>query len=205
MKLITGPASTFGRKVRVVAIEIGIESRIQIELFPPDQITARAAPHNPLGKVPVLFPDEGDPLYDSPVICEYLDSLNGGSKLFPTQGEARWNALRLQALGDGIGEAVGALGAEKSRSAPVQHAPAIDAQSARIERALDYLETRIGELSGPLSIGQVAVACGLGYIDFREPALGWRTSRPQLADWFESFSRRDSMQRTFYRRPASAQ
>lgn len=203
MKLITGPASPFGRKVRVVAIELGLDARIEIELFPPDQIAARSAPHNPLSKMPALIRDEGGPLFDSPVICEYLDSLHGGTKLFPAQGEAKWNALRLQALGDGIGEAVGALGAEKSRPAPAQHALTIESQSARIAHALDYLEARIDELSGQLNIGQIAVACGLGYVDFLVPALGWQNSRPQLADWFQTFSRRDSMQRTLFRRPAT--
>ena len=201
MKLISGPASPFGRKARVMVMETELESKVEVLLIPPGQIAVQSMPHNPLGKVPVLIRDDGTPLYDSPVICEYLDSLHASAKFFPPGGEARWITLRLQALGDGIAETVGAIGAEMSRPEPSRNTPAIAAHTARFARALDYVDNHLEEISGPPDVGALAIACGLGYADFRDIRPDWRRQRPHLAKWFEKFSQRDSMQRTLYRRP----
>jgi len=204
MKVITAPASPFGRKVRVAIIELALEDKVEVEIFPVQELPTRAAPVNPLGKIPVLIRDDGSTLYDSAVICEYLDALAGGAKLFPASGEARWAALRLQALGGGIGEAATLIGGERNRPEPIRFAPFVQSQSAKIARAADALEKIADAFGSTVQIGQIAVACGLGYADFRIPDLDWRGGHPNLTRWFEGFAQRPSMARTAFRPPQQA-
>jgi glutathione S-transferase len=204
MKLRYSPTSPFVRKVMVVALETGLSERI--ERIPtqvaPTQPNEEVARENPLVKLPLLITDEGFVLYDSPVICEYLDTLHDGHKIFPATGKARWIALRQQALGDGILEAAILGRYESVRPAEYQWPEWIEAQMRKVRGALAALELEVqsGELTdgadGALAIGPIAVGCALGYLDFRYPNEGWRNRHRQLVRWFDAFSDRKSMQLT---------
>ncbi|MCH8237062.1 MAG: glutathione S-transferase N-terminal domain-containing protein [Proteobacteria bacterium] len=201
MKLRYSPLSPFVRKVTVMLIETGLEDkveRIPTDVWDPETDIAK---DNPLGKIPTLITDDGKALYDSPVICEYLDGLHDGDKLFPASGQARWQALGLQALGDGMSEAGVLRLLETRRPEEVRYEKWMARQTATVFRAMDALESEVDGLEGPLSIGQVAVGCSVGWLDFRFPDLGWRQDRPGLAEWFEGFSERPSMTATVPKEP----
>lgn len=201
MKLRYSPLSPFVRKVTVTLIETGLEDkveRIPTDVWDPETDIAK---DNPLGKIPALITDDGKVLYDSPVICEYLDGLHDGDKLFPASGQTRWQALRLQALGDGMSEAGVLRLLETRRPEEMQYEKWMARQTATVLRAMDALESETDGLEGPLTIGQVAVGCSLGWLDFRFPDLGWRQDHPGLAEWFESFSERPSMTATGPKEP----
>ena len=196
MKLRYSPLSPFVRKVTVTLIETGLEDKVErilTDVWNPDTDIAK---DNPLGKIPALVLEDGGVLYDSPVICEYLDGLHDGGKLFPASGEDRWRALRLQALGDGMSEAGITRLLESRRPEEFQYDKWMNRQTAKLFRAMDVLEAGLDELGPEFGIGQIAVACPLGWFDFRFPDLGWRRDRPGLADWFEAVSERPSMMQT---------
>ncbi len=198
MKLYHNPASPFVRKVRVVAAECGIADQVQLEelaltpISTPDALQAG----NPLGKIPALVLDSGQCLYDSRVICEYLDTeFDGG--LFPATGVDRWNALRLQATADGFCDAAVLVRYEGFvRPEDKQWSDWIDAQLQKCRRALDVLEKESSSFGGSCHIGTLSVAIALGYFDFRNPDEQWRTRAPALAAWYEEFSKRPSLQQT---------
>jgi glutathione S-transferase len=199
MKLRYSANSPYVRKVSVVALETGLDKRI--ERIPaqvsPVTVNEAVARENPLTKVPSLTTDDGMVLYDSPVICEYLDSLHSGAKLFPAVGAARWTALRQQALGDGILDAAllaryeGALRPENLRWAEWS-----EGQMRKVRQGLAALDAEVAQLSGPLTIGQITAGCALGYLDFRFPDEGWHDRHVKLAAWYQGFSKRASMQAT---------
>jgi glutathione S-transferase len=199
MKLRYHPASPYVRKCLVLAHEAGIANRLEIVPTVTSDPTNGLADDNPLGKIPALIPDNGEILFDSPVVCEYLDSLHGGAKLFPAPGPARWTALRRQALADGLLDAALLRRYESMRPAGEQ-SPTWDAkQKAIIGRALDGLEAetdRLGDPAGPVDIGLITIGCALGYLDFRFAKDEWRKGRPKLARWFEGFARRPAMAAT---------
>ena len=198
MKLYYSSASPYVRKVLVCAHECGLSD--QIELVPtkvvpsePNRDYARVAP---LMKVPSLERDDGSVLFDSAVICEYLDSKSKGPRLFPAPGDARWQALRLHALADGILDAAVLCRYENVvRPAELRWKAWIDGQLLKVDQALDFLEHNAGELEG-LHIGAVGVGCALGYLDFRYADRNWRGGRPKLAAWWETASRRPSFEKT---------
>jgi glutathione S-transferase len=180
----------------MVMIECGLERSIETvatNAWAPDTDLPK---DNPLGKVPALLLDDGQTLYDSPVIAEYLDTLHDGPRLFPPIGPARWAALRLQALADGICDAAILRLKESQRPEDERSADWMERQRAAMERALDALEAQASTLDGPLSIGTIALLAALGYLDLRFAADDWRGSRPGLAAWFERESGRDSFRRT---------
>jgi glutathione S-transferase len=148
-------------------------------------------------KVPTLVLDDGSALFDSPVICEYLDSLHAGRKLFPPPGNARWSALRLQAVGDGILDA-GILTRYETilRPKDLQWADWIGGQREKWHAGLDLLERDAAALAGEPTIGSITAGCALGWLDFRYGDDDWRASRPALARWYEGFSARESMRAT---------
>jgi len=202
MRLRYSPTSPFVRKVMVVAYETGLAERI--ERIPtsvaPTKPNDEVARENPLVKVPALTTDDGIVLYDSPVICEYLDTL-AGAKLFPASGKPRWIALRQQALGDGILEAAILGRYETVRPKEFMWQDWIDAQLRKVRGALAALdgEAEGGELGNGadgVTIGQITVGCALGYLDFRYQNEGWRTRSRRLAAWYERFAERKSMQLT---------
>jgi glutathione S-transferase len=153
---------------------------------------------NPLGKIPCLVLEDGAALYDSRVICEYLDQLHEAPRLFPEQAADRWDALRLQALGDGIMDAALLARYETFlRPEALRWSAWVDGQLDKVRRALDRIDTvDASGFGGRVDIGTIAIACALGYLDYRFTTLGWRGTRPGLAEWFETFAKRPSMQST---------
>jgi glutathione S-transferase len=196
MKLRYSGASPFVRKVMVVAHEHGLADRIERLPADPWDPKTDLISQNPLSKVPALILDDGMVLFDSPVICEYVDAQGGGPTLYPPPGPARWRALRQQALADGILDAGITTRRERMRPDGERSAGAIDRQMNVLKRGLATLENWAGEIEGPLTIGQVTVGCCLGWIDFRDMAPGWRDGAPKLARWFEGFGKRPSMAAT---------
>ncbi len=193
MKLRYSPTSPFVRKVMVFAHETGLADRIEI-----DPVISRGpgtgpTDDNPLGKIPALITDGGEALYDSRVICEYLDGLHDGLKLFPQAGGERFQALRLQALADGIMDAVVLRIYENLRPESLRSTDWDTIQKAKLESGLDALEEQVDSFGEPLTIGLLAVGCVLGYLDFRFDDDSWRTARPALADWYEAVADRPSM------------
>jgi glutathione S-transferase len=200
MKLHCTITSPYARKVWVVAHETGLADRIErIPTNPHRDEYLRQ--DNPLCRVPTLLMDDGEALFDSPVICEYLDSLHDGHKLFPASGAARWRALRLQALGDGLLDANLARRMESLRPAERQFQPWTDRQLLALGAAYVWLASRIEQLrdvQDGMTIGHVAVACALGYTEVRFPDDDWRQRYPQLADWYSTMEERPSMVATRY-------
>jgi glutathione S-transferase len=197
MKLRYSPASPYVRKVMIVALEGGLAERI--EKLPTSVVPVNAndalQAENPLVKLPSLTTDAGETLYDSPVICEYLDSLHKKPQMFPDPGPARWTALRRQALGDGILDAAILTRYETTvRPKELQWTEWVDGQMRKVRGALDALENeRFGDA---FDIGTLTIGCALGYLDFRFPSEDWRKARPKLAAWFAQISRRPSMKAT---------
>lgn len=195
MHLYHSPTSPYVRKVMVLLHETGLLSRVTLVTGSGSPIDPGTAPleANPLGKVPALERPDGPALYDSRVICRYLDDLAGSN--FYGSGPALWDVLTIEATADGILDAA-LLMVYEWRLRPEQHRfdPWVEGQWAKVDRALDTLETRwMAELEGPLDMGQIAVACALGYVDFRHDARGWRDTRPRLAAWYADFAKRPSM------------
>jgi glutathione S-transferase len=143
---------------------------------------------NPLGKIPILITDEGLELYDSPVICEYLDAIAGGGRLYP-EGEARWPAIRLQALADGLMDAALLQVYEiRYREGIEPYGPWMELQQGKVDRAMTWLETNTPETGAHPTIGDVTLACALGYLDFRFDGK-WRQDHPNLVAWLEAFAK----------------
>ncbi len=202
MKLRYSPNSPYVRKVTVSARELGLQWRIKlVETDPWDPRTDLDA-YNPLGKVPALILDDGTTLYDSRLICEYLDSRVKTPVLFPTSDPERWQALRRQALADGILDAAVLSFIETVRRPAGQRwSYWMEMQTVAIERALDALEAEAEGFGKEICIGRIAVGCALGYLDFRFAADNWRMGRPALEAWYEAFARRPSMEESVPRDP----
>jgi len=199
IKLYYAPLSPFARKARVIALETGLDrdiEAIQVTVSPVNP-NADLARDNPLIKVPTLVTAEGSALFDSRVICEYLDTLHSGRKFFPAAGEARWQALRQQALCDGIMDAAVLCRYEAAiRPQQYQWSEWRSGQLGKITRGLTVLEHEGAALEGELTIGSVTAVCALAYLDFRLPEIKWRNAAPGLAAWFEKMSKRPSFEAT---------
>lgn len=196
MKLRYSPTSPFVRKVRVAAIETGLDEAIErVPSDPYKREDVEGSP-NPLGKVPCLETDDGLVLYDSPVIVEYLDGLHAGARLIPESGRARWDALRRQALGDGMLEATTLCLIESLRKPERQSKGWIAHNRAAVRRAIDALEAEADSLDGPADVGRLSVAVALDFVDLRFPEDDWRAGHPKLAAWFHAFRERPSMRET---------
>lgn len=199
MQLIYAPASPFARKVRMLASETGLLSRLELieTTVVPVTLNQQVNAQNPLGKIPVLMLESGEALFDSRVICEYLDSLHDQPKLFPAEPATRWQALRLAALADGLMEAAVLTRYERAvRPAEWQWDDWIDGQLGKVRRASSVMNADSESLQGALNIGQIGVACALGYLDFRFSELNWRTEFPALVAFQDRVSQRESMQLT---------
>ena len=193
MKLRYSTTSPYVRKVTVLALETGLDSRIvRVPTVTADP-ASDLSKDNPLGKIPALVTDEGEAIYDSPVICEYLDTLHDGVKFFPAHGPERWLALRQQALADGILDAAIARLTETRRPEELRSADWIAKQKRVIGRGLDALAADGAGLEGPLTIGRLTAAIALGYLDFRFGADNWRDGRAGLAAWYAKIAARPSM------------
>ena len=197
MKLHWSPRSPFVRKVMIVCHEIGLVDRLSLarSVVAMKTVNKDLLSDNPLSKIPTLVLDDGTPLYDSVVICEYLDSLHQGPRLFPTEPEAKWTALRRHALGDGLLDLLILWRNERERDHPAD--AFLEAFRAKFDATLDGLEQDAERLAEtPFGIGHVAIGCGLSYIDFRFPDLDWRRGRPRIAAWHANFSKRPSVRAT---------
>jgi glutathione S-transferase len=197
MKLHFTTASPFVRKVMITAIELGVEDRIDLipaahPTVPTEQNTEIAA-DNPLVKVPTLILPDGEALWDSSVICEYLNSLADNRSIIPVDGPARWRALRLAALADGILEAGIAVRYERLRPPHLQWEKWIDGQLLKIRGALDFLEKDLSLLTGEFEIGQIAVAAALPWLEFRGIYPGLPESHSRLFGWLAGVQCRPSM------------
>jgi glutathione S-transferase len=191
--------SPYARKVLVCAHELGLTERLDVvhhETSPTNRNDAVFAA-NPLGKVPVLLTPDAGALFDSVVICDYLDRLGGAGSLIPRDGPARYETLRLQALAQGLCDAGIALRWETVRRPQVlRYPPLAEGQATKLLEAYDHLETR-APFTGPISIGQIALATALAWLEFRDMP-DFRERAPRLAAWHDGFCQRPSMQATPY-------
>jgi glutathione S-transferase len=190
LTLRSSPASPFVRKVRIAASVLGLDRDIAIEpadtMNPSDTVRQQ----NPLGKIPALLLEDGTVLFDSRVILDYLDHRAGGGRIVPTDARARFSALRLQALADGLMDASVLLVYEgRWRPAERHERKWVDHQADKVARALAALEASPPALTAPPDVGQIALACALGYRDFRFEGK-WRADHPRLVDWLEGFAAR---------------
>ena len=181
MKLTMSAASPYVRKCRAIAIKRGVADRI--EMWTVATSSPELAALNPLSKIPTFVTDDGQVLYDSPVVCEYIDSLGDAPPCIPPSGPARWRALTLAALGDGILDATQPRRREVALPQDDGRKEYIANQQGKVARALDALEKEtLGDLE---TIGDITVACALGYLDFRYPHEPWRPGHPKLAAWYD--------------------
>jgi glutathione S-transferase len=193
MKLRYSNTSPYVRKVMVTAIECGLDSQIDRIVTNPWSPDTDLPGDNPLSKIPALITEGGEHLYGSVVICEYLDSLHDGTKLFPPAGGARWTALRRHSLGDGILDAAVFLRIETvMRPAELRWTDWADRQRRAINRSLDVLENEAENLFSRFSIGEITILSALGYLDFRQGVPDWRSRRPRLSQWFAEQEQRPS-------------
>jgi glutathione S-transferase len=195
MKIFFSSSSPFVRKCMVVAAEVGLAD--QIELLPssahPVNRDQTIVTTNPLGQVPTFFTEDGQALYDSRVICEYLDH-RGNGQIFPSDPARRWQALTEQSLADGILDAALLARYEKTvRPAERQWDDWVAGQMEKIESGLSYFEKNIDTTAQIVDISTISLACALGYLDFRYPNYDWRAKHPSLKDWYASFSQRPSV------------
>ena len=196
MKLHWSPKSPYVRKVMICARELGLVERLELvrsvaAMLKPN---ARLMQDNPLSKIPALVLDDGFTLFDSVVICEYLNDLGQGT-LFPLQSTEKWQSLRWHALGDGLLDALILWRNEREREVPLE--ALIDAFELKTQACLKQLDDEAQALNEvPFSIGHVAVGCALGYLDYRFDALNWRGVAPRLAEWYEEARARPSFEST---------
>ncbi|TXL74266.1 glutathione S-transferase [Vineibacter terrae] len=199
MKLLYQTHSPYARKVLVLAHEAGIADRLQVVHHETSPTRRNETVHaaNPLGKVPVLICDDGLALFDSTVICEYLDSLHDGPRLIPAEGRARFLALRLQAIAHGILDAgIAVRWDAERRPVALRWQSMAQAQTGKLLAAYAFLEREV-DLGGPVDLGQIALATALTWIDFRDlPAPD--QEHPRLRAWCDGFARRPSMTATAY-------
>ncbi len=199
MKLYYTPTSPFVRKVLVAAHEIGLADRIEtVFLRPtPTKTDPKLSADNPLSKIPALILDDGTALYDSFVICDYLDSLHAGRKLVPERGEGRFRVLRQHALASGILEAAVLVFYERTlRPKEHQWEPWLEGQTQKARQGLDALEQEAKRFPETVDLAQIGAAVALGWLEFRDVFGDLRAGRPDLFAWYERFRARPSMKAT---------
>ncbi len=196
MQLHWSPKSPYVRKVMIAAGELNLLPALALlrSVAAMRQPNQRLMQHNPLSKIPTLVLDNGFTLFDSVVICDYLNDLADGP-LFPRQGQPKWQALRWHALGDGMLDAAILWRNEREKQAAL---PALlDAFELKMRAALKQLDGETQALAeAPFSIGHIGIGCALGYLDYRFQALAWRGVAPGLAQWFEELAARPSFKST---------
>lgn len=189
MKLYYSLTSPYARKVRVAIIECGLQGRVEMILASPLEPGSDKVIPNPLGKIPALLLDDGRALYDSPVICQYLLAESG-------RPAPDWDALRRQALGDGVLDAAFNAVMERRRPAGQQSPEWLARWEAAIDRSLAAMEREMAGLPAEFGVAAITWACVLGYLDFRMEGLHWRAGRPRLAEWYRAAAARPSMAAT---------
>ncbi|MEM7069865.1 MAG: glutathione S-transferase N-terminal domain-containing protein [Pseudomonadota bacterium] len=196
MKLWYAPLSPFVRKVLILAHETGMIDNLELVDAPSTALDPNAGLQsvNPLGKIPTLVLEDGHSIFDSRVICEYLDGLHDGNKMIPESGMERINALVTQSIGDGIMDATVGIRYEQAlRPEEKQWDKWLDGQFVKISKSLDVLETWRGARIQDVHIGSISIASALGYLDLRQPQFEWREGRPVLTQMLATFSERSSM------------
>ena len=192
MKLYTSPTSPYGRKAHMIILELGLEKQIEIVNKVPMEDPEDLHSSNPIGKVPCLVFEDGQSLYDSPVICEYIDAHNG-HKFVPSQGAERWDCLRRQALGDGVLDACFSRTMERLKPEELRSELWLSRWRNAIYRGLDVMTNDLSSAGERFDLGDVTAACALGYLDLRHGDLEWRKGREGLTDWFDIVSQRSCM------------
>lgn len=201
MKLHWSSRSPFVRKVMICAHETGIAGKLDcvysiVSLSKPNADVMR---DNPLGKIPTLILDDGRILYDSIVICEYFASVQPGSTLFPSEGEARWTALRRHALGNGLLDTLLLWRSELSKPAQQQTPEWLSTFALKTRNTLDVIEAEADALAANgFDIGHIGIGTALAYLDFRFGDLGWRNAHPRADAWMRQFLARDSVAKTAF-------
>jgi len=199
MKLHWGPMSPFVRKVTITAHETGLADRITLvrSLVAMNAANADVMRDNPLSKIPTLVTDEGVALFDSDVICEYLDTLHSGPKLIPLEPQPRWQVLRWNAMGSGMLDALVLWRNERMRPVPNQSVETLKTYERKITASLDWVEHEMAEIvARDFSLGHVAIGCMFGYLNVRFTDIDWRAGHPASAAWFVRFTQRPSVQLT---------
>jgi len=198
MKLLFSPFSPYVRKCLVTANELGLDGRISLLASAANPVNRDQTiiPHNPLGKVPTFFTDDGEALYDSRVICEYLNDLAKGG-IFPAAGTARWRALTLQSRDGILDAAILARYEVFLRPEPLRWEDWSRGQRDKIRTSLAHLNANPSMLSAEITIGNIAVGCALWYLDLRFADFGWRETYPEVAKWYAAYSQRPSMKMTW--------
>lgn len=193
MKLLYTKRSPYARKVRILALE----KKIDLQLIDEDLTNKSNAllEANPLGKIPALILDNGEAIFDSTVICQYIDGLNDAPILIPRQGKERIDVLRWEAIGDGLTDVSLAAYREKLIHPADFNAPFVAAQEKTIGQTLAFIDHNMSQLQS-LTLAPIAVAAGIGYTKFRLGHLVDNAKYPNLASWFEEFSKRPSVQST---------
>ncbi|MEN8131463.1 MAG: glutathione S-transferase N-terminal domain-containing protein [Pseudomonadota bacterium] len=202
MKLYYSNTSPYSRKVRLVIFEKCLDAQVEEVVVNPFEDNPELNAANPLGKIPVLLFDDDETLFDSPVICRYLDGLSNQHPLIPQEDKQQWLTMRWEALADGMTDAVYNLVMERRRPASEQSPTWIGRWAAEIQRVLQHMDQRVSELDGDISLAQLAVAASIGYLDLRIPELLYETQCPQVAEyprlleWYEKIATRPSMMAT---------
>jgi glutathione S-transferase len=206
MKLFYAPQSPFARKVRAAAIELGLAHQLELEyaeVAPGRPNIAFARARNPLRKIPALVTDAGETIYDSTVICEYLDALAGSGILIPRDASRRWHVLANHALAQGMCESVILIRYETwLRPEALRWSVWVDDHWDKIDTGLGWFDNDI-ELNEPINIAHLALGSLLGYIDFRWPDHGWRQRFPKVKTWFAQLEQRPSFIQTRPEEPLS--
>jgi glutathione S-transferase len=197
MKLLYQTHSPYARKVLVFAHEAGLADAIEVihHETSPTRRNEEVVAENPLGTVPVLVRPGQPSMFDSDVICAYLDTLHNGRRIIPAEGEARWQALRVQAIAQGLAAAGIALRWETVRRPPdFRYPPLQEGYVQKLISSYDWLEREL-DVTAPIHVGHIALATALSWMEFRE-LPGFRKSRPRMTAWFEEFASRASMRAT---------
>lgn len=196
MRLYTSAASPFARKCRIVAHERGLLGRLEQIVVDPYGEDPRLLAANPIAQIPALELDDGTFFFNSPVICAYLDGLDGTPRLTPSQGTpAYWRARRIEALADGALEMAVKLTLEARRPQAERSASWIERWTRGLVRTLDAAENETPAPT-PFDLGTVALGCVGAYLDLRQPGLNWREGRPRLAAFSAEVERRESFRAT---------
>jgi glutathione S-transferase len=203
MKLMYSPTSPFVRRVRAVAIELGLANQLElqpVQVAPGQENAAFADEVNPLRKIPALVLDDGETvLVDSSVICQFLDDLAGGGRLIPAAGPDRFRVLSRQAIAQGMSDAMVLVRYETTlRPEPQRWSVWIEDQQDRFWSGLAWFERHAEEVlsSSGVDVSHLALACSLGYVDFRFPELNWAARAPRVSAWYQSAMRRASLAQT---------
>jgi len=199
VKLYYSATSPYARKARVVMREKRLNDQIEEILVNPwgeEDIVSELRSVNPLGKVPALTGPQGEPYFDSRVICAYLDEEGRGAPLIPPSGEDRFRVLRAEALADGIVDSAACIVIENRRPPEKRFQPMLDRWENAISRGVSTMSEALPYLPRELTLAHIAFAVALGYLDFRVPDLDWRSNHAGLAQWYAGFAERPSLKET---------